>query len=126
MCTRTKRNYTFQSKHRKIFVWEELLQIINMCYDTIWTLLLQTYPYCPINSKIRKYFFLVPQFLGFIPQSSIIRTQTVINIELCLSWKVYVDLTAMLAAILAAIMDPKNIFRFAELLLKNKIVLTKY
>ena len=38
----------------------------------------------------------------------------------------YMDLTAMLAAILAAILDPKNIFRFAQLILKNKVVLTKY
>ena len=38
----------------------------------------------------------------------------------------YMDLTAMLAAILAAILDPKNIFRFVELLLKNKVILTKY
>ena len=32
------------------------------------------------------------------------------------------DLTAMLAAILAAILEPKNIFRLVELLLKNKVV----
>ena len=36
------------------------------------------------------------------------------------------DLTAILTAILAAILDPENILRFAELLLKNKDVLTKY
>ena len=36
------------------------------------------------------------------------------------------DLKAMLAAILPAILDPKNIFRFVELILKNKVVLTKY
>ena len=36
------------------------------------------------------------------------------------------DLTAMLAAILTAILDPENVFRFVELLLKNKVVLTKY
>ena len=50
-----------------------------MCYDTIWTLLLQPYPNSTSNSKIRKYFFPVLQFLGFIPQSSIIRTQTIIH-----------------------------------------------
>ena len=32
------------------------------------------------------------------------------------------DLTAMLATIVEAILDPKNIFRFAE----NKVVLMKY
>ena len=32
----------------------------------------------------------------------------------------------MLAAILAAILNPENIFRFVDLLLKNKVVLTKY
>ena len=52
---------------------------------------LATYPNSTINSKISKYFFLVPQFLGFIPQSSIIRTQTVINIQLCPCWKVQVS-----------------------------------
>ena len=36
------------------------------------------------------------------------------------------DLTAMLAAILAVILDSENIFRFVELLLKNKVVLKKY
>ena len=36
------------------------------------------------------------------------------------------DLTTMLAAILTAILDPENVFRFVELLLKNKVVLTKY
>ena len=36
------------------------------------------------------------------------------------------DLKAMLAAILTAILDPENIFRFVELLLKKKVVLTKY
>ena len=36
------------------------------------------------------------------------------------------DLKAMLAAMLPAILDPKNIFRFVELTLKNKVVLTKY
>ena len=36
------------------------------------------------------------------------------------------DLTAMLATILTAILDPENVFRFVELLLKNKVVLTKY
>ena len=35
------------------------------------------------------------------------------------------DLTAMLVAILAAILKPENIFLFVELLLKNKVVLTK-
>ena len=62
-----------------------------MCYDTIWTLLLQPYPNSTTNSKTRKYFFLVPQFLGFIPQSSITRTQTVINIQFCSCWKVEVS-----------------------------------
>ena len=38
----------------------------------------------------------------------------------------YMELTAMLAAILTAILDPKNIFRFIELILKNKVVLAKY
>ena len=38
----------------------------------------------------------------------------------------YMELTAMLVAILAAILDLENIFRFAKLLLKNKVVLTKY
>ena len=38
----------------------------------------------------------------------------------------YMDLTAMLAAILAAILDLENIFGFVEMLLKNKVVLTKY
>ena len=66
-------------------------KIISMCYHTIWTLLLQPYPNSTTNSKIRKYFFLVPQFLGFIPQFSIIRTQTVINIQLCSCWKVEVS-----------------------------------
>ena len=66
-------------------------KIISMCYHTIWTLLLQPYPNSTTNSKIRKYFFLVPQFLGFIPQSSIIRTQTAINIQLCSCWKVEVS-----------------------------------
>ena len=54
-------------------------------------LLLQPYPNSTTNSKIRKYFFLVPQFIGFIPQSSIIRTQTAINIQLCSCWKVEVS-----------------------------------
>ena len=45
-----------------------------MCYATMWTLLLQPYPNSTTNSKIRKYFFLFPQFLDFIPQLSIIRT----------------------------------------------------
>ena len=36
------------------------------------------------------------------------------------------DLTAMLAAILSVILDSENIFRFVELLLKNKVVLKKY
>ena len=40
--------------------------------------------------------------------------------------QLYMDLTAMLAAILTTILDPKNIFRFVELILKNKVVLTKY
>ena len=66
-------------------------KIINMCYDTIWTLLLQPYPNSTITSKIRKCFFLVPQFLGFIPQSSILRTQTIINIQPCPCWKVQVS-----------------------------------
>ena len=66
-------------------------KIISMCYHTIWTLLLQPYPNSTTNSKIRKYFFLVPQFIGFIPQSSIIRTQTAINIQLCSCWKVEVS-----------------------------------
>ena len=35
-------------------------------------------------------------------------------------------LTAMFGAILTAILDPKNIFRFVELILKNKDVLTKH
>ena len=38
------------------------------------------------------------------------------------AYRVYMDLTAMLAAILAAILEPKNIFRLVELLLKNKVV----
>ena len=59
-----------------------------MCYDAIWTLLLQPYPNSTTNSKIRKYFFLVPEFLGLIPESSMIRAQTVINIQLCPCWKV--------------------------------------
>ena len=66
-------------------------KIISMCYHTIWTLLLQPYPNSTTNSKIRKYFFLVPQFIGFIPQSSIIRTQTAINIQLYSCWKVEVS-----------------------------------
>ena len=93
MCTRTKLNNlikTIQSNW-KILVREELLQVINMCYDTISTLLLQPYPNNTTNNKIRKYFCLVPQFLGFIPQSSIIRTQTVINIQLCSCWKIEVS-----------------------------------
>ena len=57
----------------------------------IWALLLQPYSSCALNSNIRKYFFLVPDFLGFIPQSFIIRTQTVINTELCSCWKVQVS-----------------------------------
>ena len=36
------------------------------------------------------------------------------------------DLTATLAATLTTILEPKNIFRFVELILKNKVVLTKY
>ena len=40
--------------------------------------------------------------------------------------QLYMDLTAMLAAILAVILDSENIFRFVELLLKNKVVLKKY
>ena len=32
----------------------------------------------------------------------------------------------MLTAILAAILDSENIFRFVEFLLKKKVVLTKY
>ena len=40
----------------------------------MWTLLLQPYPNSTTNSKIRKYFFLFPQFLDFIPQLSMIRT----------------------------------------------------
>ena len=36
------------------------------------------------------------------------------------------DLKAMLVVILSTILDPKNIFRFVELILKNKAVLTKY
>ena len=36
------------------------------------------------------------------------------------------DMTALLAAILTAILDPKNIFRFVELLWKKKVALTKY
>ena len=36
------------------------------------------------------------------------------------------DLTGMLAAILTNVLDPKNIFRFVELILKNKVLLTKY
>ena len=35
------------------------------------------------------------------------------------------ELTIMLAAILAAILNPENIFRFAELVLKSKVVLKK-
>ena len=49
-----------------------------------------SYPNCTTNSKI-KYCFLAPKFLGFFPQSSIIRTPTVINIELCPCWKVQVS-----------------------------------
>ena len=40
--------------------------------------------------------------------------------------QLHMDLTAMLAAILTAILDPKNIFTFVKLILKNKAVLTKY
>ena len=43
-----------------------------------------------------------------------------------LNQMLYMDLIAMLAATLTAILDPKNIFRFVELILKNKVVLTKY
>ena len=49
---------------------------------------LQPYLDSTINSKIRKCFFLFQQFLGFIPQSSIIRIQTVINLQLCPCCKV--------------------------------------
>ena len=66
-----------QIKHWKILVWEGLLLIINISCDTIWTFFLQPHPYCTSNSKI--IFSLVPQFLGCIPQSSLERTQTVIN-----------------------------------------------
>ena len=89
MCTRTKL-YNIM-KTLKILLWEDFLQIINMCYDTIWTLLLQHYSNSTSSSKIRKYFFLVPQFLDFIPQLSIIRTQTVINIQFSSCWKVEVS-----------------------------------
>ena len=34
--------------------------------------------------------------------------------------QLYMDLTAMLAAILTAIVDPENVFRFVELLLKKQ------
>ena len=51
---------------------------------------LQPCPNCTNHSKIRKHFFLVPQFLGFIPQSIIIRTQTANSRELCPCWKVLV------------------------------------
>ena len=36
------------------------------------------------------------------------------------------DMADMLAAILVAILDLENIFRFFELFLKNKVVLAKY
>ena len=82
---------TIQSNQHIEKSLEELLQIINICYDTISALLLQPYPNSNTNSKKIKYFILVPQFLGFIPQSSITRTQTVINIQLCSCWKVEVS-----------------------------------
>ena len=51
MWTRTKLYNLI--KTLKIFVWEELLQIINMCYGTmLWALLLQPYPKSTINSKV--------------------------------------------------------------------------
>ena len=40
--------------------------------------------------------------------------------------QLHMNLTAMFVALVAAILDPKNVFRFFELLLKNKVVLTKY
>ena len=89
MCTRMKLYNII--KTLKILLWENFLQIIIMCYDTIWTLLLQHYSNSTSNSKIRKYFFLVPQFLDFIPQFSIISTQTVINIQFSSCWKVEVS-----------------------------------
>ena len=44
----------------------------------------------PLTVKEEKKIFLF-QFLGFIPQSSILRTQTVIIIQLCSCWKVEVS-----------------------------------
>ena len=46
------------------------------------SLLLQPYPNCTTNSKIRPFFF-IPQILGFVPQPSIVKPQTIINLELC-------------------------------------------
>ena len=40
--------------------------------------------------------------------------------------QLYMVMTAMLVAIVAAILDLENIFRFTELLLKNKVIWTKY
>ena len=40
--------------------------------------------------------------------------------------QLYIDMADMLAAILVAILDLENIFRFFELFLKNKVVLAKY
>ena len=67
-----------------------------MCYDAILTLLLQPFPSITPNSKIGNIFSCstVSWFHGFtISQSCIIlyRTQCVINIQLCLCWKVQVS-----------------------------------
>ena len=53
-------------------------------------------------------------------------SQLMIFMAHALIYKLYMDLTASLAAILTTVLDPKNIFRFVEVILKNKVVLTKY
>lgn len=61
-----------------------------MIYNVIWTLSLQLHRNCTIISEIR-IFFHIPQFLCFIPQHSIVRTQAVINTELFPCWKFQVS-----------------------------------